>query len=113
LSYLGLSPKSLDTIAAAFRDDAQLPSLMLAPFFKERIQRAQSGWRRVAAAAVTHGIPIPALVAALCFYDGYRCHTLPANLLQAQRNYVGAHTYERVDRSRGALCHTDWMAVTA
>ena len=103
----------LDKIAAAFRDDPQLPSLILDPFFKARIQRAQPGWRRVAAAAVTHGIPIPAFAAALCFYDGYRSHTLPANLLQAQRDYFGAHTYERVDRPRGESFHTDWTAVSS
>jgi 6-phosphogluconate dehydrogenase len=100
----------LDKIAAAFRGDAQLPSLILDPFFKDHIRRAQPGWRRVAAAAITHGIPVPALTAALCFYDGYRSHTLPANLLQAQRDYFGAHTYERVDRPKGESFHTDWMA---
>jgi 6-phosphogluconate dehydrogenase len=100
----------LDKISAAFRDDAQLSSLILAPFFRERIQRTQAGWRRVVAAAVTHGIPIPAFTAALCFYDGYRSHTLPANLLQAQRDYFGAHTYERVDRPRSEFFHTDWIA---
>jgi 6-phosphogluconate dehydrogenase len=82
---------------------------MLAPFFAEALAQADAAWRRVVAAAVTAGIPVPAMSAALAFYDGYRSATLPANLLQAQRDYFGAHTYERVDRPRGEFFHTDWI----
>jgi 6-phosphogluconate dehydrogenase len=69
---------------------------------------AQAGWRRVAAAAVQMGIPTPAMSSALAFFDGYRRDWLPANLIQAQRDYFGAHTYERIDRPRGQFYHTNW-----
>ena len=72
------------------------------------MERCQDGWRRAAAAAITHGIPAPAMTSALAYFDGYRCDRLPANLLQAQRDYFGAHTYERVDRPRGQFFHTNW-----
>ena len=72
-------------------------------------QAAQAAWRRVIAKAVEMGIPVPAMSSALAFYDGYRRARLPANLLQAQRDYFGAHTYERVDRPRGEFYHTDWI----
>jgi 6-phosphogluconate dehydrogenase len=70
--------------------------------------RAETAWRRVVSTVVSLGIPVPAMSSALAFYDGYRRERLPANLLQAQRDYFGAHTYERVDRPRGEFFHTDW-----
>ena len=81
---------------------------MLDPFFKSELERAQPGWRRVCASAVTQGIPAPAMTSALAYYDGYRCGRLPANLLQAQRDYFGAHTYERIDKPRNEFFHTNW-----
>ena len=98
----------LDDISAAFRRRADLPSLLLDPFFTEALGGAEAGWRRVVATAVGSGIPVPAYSSALAFYDAYRSERLPANLIQAQRDYFGAHTYERVDRPRGEFFHTDW-----
>jgi 6-phosphogluconate dehydrogenase len=98
----------LDSISEAFRSAPNLANLMLAPFFQERLEEAQSGWRHTVIRAVESGIPVPALSAALSYYDGYRCNQLPANLLQAQRDYFGAHTYERTDKPRGEFFHTDW-----
>ena len=83
---------------------------MLAPWFRDTLERAQAGWRRVICAAVRAGIPVPALSAALSYFDGYRCPRSGANLLQAQRDYFGAHTYERTDAPRGTFFHTDWLA---
>ncbi len=98
----------LDDITAAYRRREDLPNLMLDEFFRSALADAQAGWRRVVTAAVTHGIPVPAYSTALAFYDSYRCERLPANLIQAQRDFFGAHTYERVDRPRGEFFHTDW-----
>ena len=98
----------LDRIKDAFEEQADLPNLLLAPYFRDKIETAQAGWRRVAAAAIGHGIASPALTSALSYLDGYRSARLPANLLQAQRDYFGAHTYERVDRPRGEFFHTNW-----
>lgn len=98
----------LDDIKQAFDADPGLVNLMLAPFFKLAIEKAQAGWRRVAALAMALGIPTPAISAALSYYDGYRAARLPANLLQAQRDYFGAHTYERIDKPRGLFFHTNW-----
>ena len=98
----------LGRIKEAFDQDPGLKNLLLAPFFKSTVERCQGGLRSVASAALMNGIPIPAFTAALCYYDGYRCDRLPANLLQAQRDYFGAHTYERVDRPRGEFFHTNW-----
>jgi 6-phosphogluconate dehydrogenase len=98
----------LEDIKAAFEQDPDLTNLLLAPFFKEQIGRAEAAWRRVVQTAVAQGIPVPAMTSALAFYDGYRRERLPANLLQAQRDYFGAHTYERVDRPRGEFFHTNW-----
>ena len=98
----------LGRIKEAFDRDGNLTNLLLDPFFKDAIAKAQGGWRRVIRAAVEMGIPTPALSAALGYYDGYRHARLPANLLQAQRDYFGAHTYERVDRPRGEFFHTNW-----
>ena len=86
----------------------ELPNLLLDPFFKEKILQAQEAWRRVTATALTNGVPIPALTSALCYFDGYRTERLPAHLLQAQRDYFGAHTYERLDEPRGEFFHTNW-----
>ena len=98
----------LDDIKAAFDKDPGLANLLLDPFFKEQVQRADSAWRRVVGTAVSLSIPVPAMSSALAFYDGYRRDRLPANLLQAQRDYFGAHTYERVDKPRGEFFHTNW-----
>jgi 6-phosphogluconate dehydrogenase len=98
----------LGKIKEAFDADADLVNLLLAPFFKQAVEKAQAGWRRMAALAVQLGIPMPAISAALAYYDGYRTARLPANLLQAQRDYFGAHTYERIDRPRGQFFHTNW-----
>ena len=98
----------LGKIKEAFDKNPDLDNLLLDPYFAEKVQQAQAGWRRVVAAAVAMGVPVPALSSALAFYDGYRHDRLPANLLQAQRDYFGAHTYERVDRPRGEFPHTDW-----
>ncbi len=98
----------LDDITAAFRKETGLSNLMLDPFFAEELAGAQVGWRRVVETAVRWGIPVPAYSSALAFYDAYRSKRLPANLIQAQRDYFGAHTYERLDRPRGDFFHTDW-----
>ncbi len=98
----------LDDIARAFRAEPALECLFVDEFFRAALAKAQDGWRRTVATAARGGIPVPAMSAALAFYDGYRSARLPANLLQAQRDYFGAHTYERVDRPRGERFHTDW-----
>ncbi len=98
----------LDEVRRAFREDSGLPNLLLDPFFIGRLAEAQDGWRRTVARAAAAGLPVPAYSAALAFYDGYRSSRLPANLIQAQRDYFGAHLYEAVDRPRGEFFHTDW-----
>ena len=98
----------LGDIKNAFDTAPDLVNLMLAPFFKEALAKAQTRWRRMAALAVQLGIPTPAISSALAYYDGYRAARLPANLLQAQRDYFGAHTYERTDKPRGLYFHTNW-----
>ncbi len=98
----------LDEITAAFRSDPELANLMLDGFFSSALAEAERGWRLVVTTAVSHGIPVPAYSSALAFYDGYRTEQLPANLIQAQRDYFGAHTYERNDRPRGEFFHTNW-----
>jgi len=98
----------LGKIKEAFDNNPALTNLLLDPYFKGIIDDAQAGWRRVCAAAMTNGIPVPAMSTALSYYDGYRCEKLPANLLQAQRDYFGAHTYERLDHPRGEFFHTNW-----
>ncbi|MCX7876481.1 MAG: decarboxylating NADP(+)-dependent phosphogluconate dehydrogenase [Melioribacteraceae bacterium] len=98
----------LGKIKEAFDRNPDLSNLLLDPFFKEKILTAQDSWRKVVAAAVANGIWIPALSTALNYFDGYRNERLPANLLQAQRDYFGAHTYERIDRPRGEFFHTNW-----
>ncbi|MBO7511119.1 MAG: NADP-dependent phosphogluconate dehydrogenase, partial [Bacteroidales bacterium] len=98
----------LEQIKKAFDEEASLDNLMLAPWFRARLAKAQQGWRQVVSTAVLSGIATPALSAALAYYDGYRCDRSPANLLQAQRDFFGAHTYERIDRPRGEFFHTRW-----
>jgi 6-phosphogluconate dehydrogenase len=98
----------LERIKEAYDAEPGLANLLLAPYFRDAIDRTQAAWRQVVARAVTQGIPIPAFGSALAFYDSYRNGRLPANVLQAQRDYFGAHTYERVDKPRGAFFHTDW-----
>ncbi len=98
----------LGKIKSAFGDDPKLTNLLLAPYFTEVIDRCQPSWRHVVSKAVESGVPVPAFTTALAFYDGYRSERLPANLLQAQRDYFGAHTYERVDQPRGKFFHTNW-----
>ena len=98
----------LGRIREAFARDGELVNLMLDPFFAGQLAEAQPGWRRVCALAALNGVPAPAFQAALSYYDGYRSERLPANLLQAQRDYFGAHTYERTDRPRGEFFHTNW-----
>jgi 6-phosphogluconate dehydrogenase len=98
----------LKNIKEAFDKNPDLQNLLLDPFFKNCIDVTQAGWRRVTATAMINGIPVPAFATALCYYDGYRSARLPANLLQAQRDFFGAHTYERIDKPRGEMFHTNW-----
>ena len=97
----------LDRIKEAFDAQPDLENLLLYPYFTEAVQRAQSGWRHVVSTAALQGLPVPAFSTALAYYDGYRRERLPANLLQAQRDYFGAHTYQRVDRE--GTFHTEWL----
>jgi 6-phosphogluconate dehydrogenase len=96
----------LDDIRAAFAAEPELPNLLLAPFFKEAINNHQDALRHIVQFATRFGIPVPALSASLAWYDGYRSATLPANLIQAQRDFFGAHTYERIDQA--GIFHTQW-----
>jgi 6-phosphogluconate dehydrogenase len=98
----------LGDIKKAFDTDPMLEHLLLDPFFKDSVESAQAGWRNVCTSALSNGIPVPALTSALCYFDGFRSARLPANLSQAQRDYFGAHTYERIDRPRGEFFHTNW-----
>ncbi|HKK17969.1 MAG TPA: NADP-dependent phosphogluconate dehydrogenase [Opitutales bacterium] len=100
--------KFLQKITEAFERDADLANLLLDPYFSEAIDKAQKSWRKVVALAAEHGVSIPTFSSALSYYDGYRTSRLPQNLLQAQRDYFGAHTYERVDQPRGKFYHIDW-----
>jgi 6-phosphogluconate dehydrogenase len=99
----------LERIKEAFDAAAKLENLLLAPYFQEAVRKAQDPWRNVVATAIRLGIPTPAFSAALAYYDGYRAERLPANLLQAQRDYFGAHTYQRVDRA--GVFHSDWLGL--
>ncbi len=98
----------LGKIKEAFDKNPDIANILLDPFFSEKLAAAQTGWRNVVAQAVMNGVPAPTLSSALEYYDGYRCERLPANMLQAQRDYFGAHTYERTDRPRGEFFHTNW-----
>jgi 6-phosphogluconate dehydrogenase len=99
----------LERIKEAFDADKDLENLLLATYFKEAVSKAQFAWRNVVATAVHLGVPVPAFASALAYYDGYRSERLPANLLQAQRDYFGAHTYHRVDKPGQDPFHTDWL----
>jgi 6-phosphogluconate dehydrogenase len=101
----------LNPITEAYREQPALANLMLAPFFRDVINRSQAAWREAVALAVTHGIAVPAMSASLGYFDAYRSARLPANLLQAQRDFFGAHTYERIDRPAGEPFHTEWPEV--
>ncbi|HPJ57372.1 MAG TPA: decarboxylating NADP(+)-dependent phosphogluconate dehydrogenase [Kiritimatiellia bacterium] len=98
----------LGRIKEAFGAEPGLANLLLAPYFRDQLAAAQDAWRRVVKGGVDAGVPLPAIATALSYYDAYRSARLPANLLQAQRDYFGAHTYERVDRPRGQFFHTNW-----
>ena len=98
----------LDNIRDAFEAAPDLENLLLDEFFARSLREAEPGWRRTAHLGVDLALPLPAIASALSWYDAYRSARLPANLLQAQRDYFGAHTYERVDRPRGERFHTDW-----
>ncbi|MDR1735320.1 MAG: decarboxylating NADP(+)-dependent phosphogluconate dehydrogenase [Oscillospiraceae bacterium] len=98
----------LGKIKEAFDKNPELANLLVDPYFNGIMKDSQAAWRRVCAAAVTYGLPAPTFVSALSYFDGYRSARLPANLLQAQRDYFGAHTYERVDAPRGEFFHTNW-----
>lgn len=101
----------LNRITDAYRSNPGLSNLMLDPFFKELLNRTQQNWRETVALAVTNGIPVPAFSASLGYYDSYRAERLSANLLQAQRDFFGAHTYERTDKPEGQMFHTEWPEV--
>ena len=98
----------LGKIREAYVNNPELTNLLLDPFFTKVIEESEAGWRRICGLAIASGVPAPAMTTALSYFDGYRCERLPANLLQAQRDYFGAHTYERVDRERGEFFHTNW-----
>ena len=98
----------LEDIKKAFDNNSGLENLLLDPFFTNAVKSAEESWRRVCATAMMNGIPVPAMTSALAYYDGFRSERLPANLLQAQRDYFGAHQYERLDKPRGEFFHTDW-----
>ena len=98
----------LGKIKEAFDKNPDIANILLDPYFGDKLAEAQQGWRNVLGQAIVNGVPAPTLSAALEYYDGYRCGRLPANLLQAQRDYFGAHTYERTDRPRGEFFHTNW-----
>ena len=98
----------LDDIKRAFGRNPDLPSLLFDDFFADALRGAQKGWRQTVALGVNLEIPLPAMGSALSFYDGYRSAVVPANLLQAQRDYFGAHSYRRTDREAGSSWHTHW-----
>ena len=99
----------LSKIKDAYDRNPDIKNLLLDPFFKDKINKSQEGWRRVVSIAISNGISIPAMTSSLSYFDGYRNARLPANLLQAQRDYFGAHTYERVDGKRGEFFHNEWI----
>ena len=98
----------LGRIKEAFDKDPDIANILLDPYFSGKLAEAQQGWRNVLCTAIQNGVPAPCLTAGLQYYDGYRCSRLPANMLQAQRDFFGAHTYERTDRPRGEFFHTNW-----
>ena len=98
----------LGKIKEAYDENPHLSSLLVTPYFIDALKKAQSGWRKVVATSAEKGIPLSCMSSALSFYDGFRSKELPANLLQAQRDFFGAHTYERIDKPRGQFFHTEW-----
>lgn len=100
--------KFLGKIKEAFDKNPSLSNLLFADYFNKAIGNCQDGWRDVVSEAAKQGIPVPAISSALSYYDGLRCERLPANLLQAQRDFFGAHTFERVDQPRGKMFHHNW-----
>jgi 6-phosphogluconate dehydrogenase len=98
----------LHRIKEAYDNDPELANLMLDPYFKDILEKYQQDWRKVVATAVTAGIPVQAISGAVSYFDSYRSESLPANLLQAQRDYFGAHTFERIDKPRGEFFHYNW-----
>ena len=102
--------KFLDDIRRAFSGEHPCTNLLLDPFFREEMRKAEKFWRYAVVDAVTYSVPVPAFASAIAYFDSYRSETLPANLIQAQRDFFGAHTYERTDRPRGEYFHTDWTA---
>jgi 6-phosphogluconate dehydrogenase len=99
----------LNRIKEAYESDPGLKNLLLAPFFRNVIAKAQSNWRYALVTAIEQGVAAPAFSASLAYYDSYRSANLPANLLQAQRDFFGAHTYERIDKPAGEFFHTEWL----
>jgi 6-phosphogluconate dehydrogenase len=99
----------LNRITEAYKKNPSLKNLVLDPFFADILQRTQANWRKAVQTAIEYGVAVPAFSAALSYFDSYRSASLPANLLQAQRDYFGAHTYERVDKPRGEFFHTEWF----
>ncbi len=102
----------LTKIKDAYDNNSDLKNLLLDPFFKNKIDQSQDGWRRIIVVAISNGVPVPAMSSSLSYFDGYRSERLPANLLQAQRDYFGAHTYERLDGKKGEFFHTEWIKNT-
>jgi len=100
--------KFLNRIKLAFENNPNLENLLLDSYFKLSLEKCQKGWREVVATAVLNGIPLPAMSSALSYYDGLRCERLPANLIQAQRDFFGAHTYQRIDEPKEKFFHTNW-----
>ena len=99
----------LTKIKDAYETNSEIKNLLVDPFFNKEINKSQEGWRRINSIAISNGVPIPAMSSSLSYFDGYRSERLPANLLQAQRDYFGAHTYERLDRKKGEFFHTEWI----
>ena len=99
----------MSKIKGAYDNNPEIENLLLDPFFINVINNSQEGWRQIVTVAITNGIPIPAISSSLSYFDGYRSERLPANLLQAQRDYFGAHPYERLDSNRGEFFHTEWI----
>jgi 6-phosphogluconate dehydrogenase len=100
----------LNRITEAYRKNPALKNLVLDPFFSDILQRSQASWRKAVQTAIEYGVAVPAFSAALSYFDSYRTERLPANLLQAQRDYFGAHTYERIDKPAGEFFHTEWFS---
>jgi len=98
----------LQRIASAYEEQADLPNMLLDRTFRRQINAGQKAWRKVVALAASAGVPCPAFMSALAYFDSYRSKRLPANLLQTQRDYFGSHTYERIDQPRGQFFHLDW-----